>query len=153
MAEDTNKIYYCPIELSLELVGSKWKPAVLRYLGHGAQAVGDLRRRVPLVTRKALDALLAELVREGLAEKILHSDVRDREEYQLTEDGEALRPVLDQLALFGRELAERRSLPLVDSEPEIASLAAGADAASADAAGVETAGAAGRWPAWSWLPL
>ncbi len=28
MAENTNKIYYCPMELALDLIGGKWKPPV-----------------------------------------------------------------------------------------------------------------------------
>lgn len=137
MNEDTNKVYYCPIELSLDLIGSKWKPTLLRQLGDGVRSVGELRGQMPLVTRKTLDALLLELTRDSLVEQTLHSEERDREEYGLTDSGRSLSPILEQLALLGREYARRQDIELLEGEPAIL-----ADSDSEQ-----------HWVAWSWLPL
>lgn len=74
MADATNKVYYCPIELTVDLIASKWKPGLLLHLAQGSGRVGELGRRVPLATRKVLIQLLRELERDGLVEQTLHSD-------------------------------------------------------------------------------
>ncbi len=146
MAEATNKVYYCPIELTLDLVASKWQPTLLRHLAAGGCRRGELRRRLPLVTRKALTGLLHQLERDGLIERTLHSDHAERVEYALTELGRRLTPLLDRLAEFGEVYAAEREIEILSDE-------------DAEALEVEETpagggmGKAGRWLAWSWLPL
>ena len=139
MADATNKVYYCPIELTLDLVGSKWKPTLLRHLYDGYEAIGELKARMPLATPRTLDTLLAELEKDELIEKTLHSDDRNREQYRLTATGEALGPLLEQLATVGRQYATARDIELLDKEAE--------SAPSNGNHGEQ------RWTPWTWLPL
>jgi DNA-binding HxlR family transcriptional regulator len=138
MADATNKVYYCPVEVTLDLLGSEWKPSLLRQMCAGTDTIGEMRQRLPLVTRRTLDALLAELQRDGLVEKTVHSDHRDREAYALTELGARLGPILERLAVLGVDYAEMRGIELLDKEAE-----------EPEAIASESP----RWEAWSWLPL
>ena len=146
MADATNKVYYCPIELTVDLVASKWKPTLLRLLGAGNCRGGELRRRLPLVTRKALAGLLHRLERDGLVERTLHSDDADRVEWALTAIGRRLVPVLDRLAEFGELYAAEHEIEILSEED---AEALGAEEASPG----DGMGKAGHWLAWSWLPL
>jgi DNA-binding HxlR family transcriptional regulator len=138
MADATNKVYYCPVEVVLDLLGSEWKPSVLRQMCGGIETVGELRQRLPLINGRALDALLSQLQRDGLIDKTLHSDHRAREAYSLTATGARLGPLLESLAKLGAEYARERGLELLDKEPEEP---------------VKVASESPRWEAWSWLPL
>ncbi len=146
MADATNKVYYCPIELTLDLVASKWKPTLLRHLAAGGCRRGELRTRLPLVTKKALAGLLLQLERDGLIERTLHSDNAERVEVALTELGRRLVPLLDRLAEFGDAYAAEREIEILSDEDaealEVEEPSAGGGM-----------GKAGRWLAWSWLPL
>ncbi len=138
MADATNKVYYCPVEIVLDLLGSEWKPSLLRQIHGGIETVGELRQQLPLVTSRALDALLSQLQRDGLVEKTVHSDRRDREAYSLTKIGGRLGPLLEGLATLGVDYAELTGIELLDKEDE-----------ELPAVAAES----GRWEAWSWLPL
>ncbi len=145
MADATNKVYYCPIELTIDLLASKWKPTLLRQLAGGGCRGGELRRRLPLVTRKALAGLLHQLERDGLVERTLYSDEAERVEYALTETGGCLVPLLDRLAEFGETYAVEREIEILSDED--------AEAFEVEETPAGGMGKAGRWLAWSWLPL
>lgn len=139
MADATNRVYYCPVELVLDLLGSKWKPSVLRHMCDGIDTYGEIQQKLPLVTRRTLDTLLSELERDGLVEKTVHSDHRDREGYALTDTGACLGPILEGMANLGAEYAALRGIEVLDNE-----------AAELEPAAAE---ATPHWEAWSWLPL
>jgi DNA-binding HxlR family transcriptional regulator len=136
MADATNKVYYCPIELALDVVASKWKPTLLRHLAGGGRRGGELRRRLPLVTRHTLAQLLADLEADGLVRRTLLSDDPERIEVALTETGRRLAPILERLAEFGEAYAAEREIELLDED---------------DAEAVEAEDAMAR--SGRWLPL
>jgi DNA-binding HxlR family transcriptional regulator len=115
MTEPTNKIYYCPIELALDLIGGKWKPMLLVQLRDGCLGFGELSRRIPLATRRLLAKQLRELEHDGLVERKEVGEFPPPIEYRLTVVGRRLIPVLDQLRDLG-ELFARRS-EIVFQEP------------------------------------
>ena len=87
--------YGCPVELSLEFVGGKWKTVILAWLKEGPHRYCELRARIPGITDKVLTERLKDLELLGLVEK--SGRERDGRVYRLTARGEGLRPVLDAL--------------------------------------------------------
>ena len=148
MADPTNRVYYCPVELSLDLIASKWKPTLLRHLQSGVSSVGDLERQMPLTTPKTVDLLLRELEQDGLVEQTLHSDEPSREEFSLTETGTRMAPVIDYMVSFGREYARLNAIEILDDSAH-----GNSDTVGNDSDGDDGSTRNGRWLAWSWLPL
>ena len=107
MAEPTNKIYYCPIEVALDLINGKWKPLILRHLRRGSQGLEEVGRRIPLATRKMLVRQLRELEKDGLVERRELAEFPPPIEYTLTQAGRRLMPLLDQLRDIGAAQARR----------------------------------------------
>ncbi len=105
MAEPTNKIYYCPIELGLDLISGKWKPLLLDHLRGGSLGFEELSRRIPLATRRMLAKQLRELENDGLVERKELGEFPPPIEYRLTGMGLRLAPVLDQLRELGETFA------------------------------------------------
>ena len=93
--------YGCPVELTLEFVGGKWKTVILAWLKEAPHRYGELRGRMPGITDKVLTQRLKDLEMLGLVER----SGPKREIYRLTPRGEALRPVLDALYAWGAEMA------------------------------------------------
>ena len=89
----------CPVELSLELLGGKWKPVILARLKGGALRYGELRAAIPQLSDKMLTERLGDLQAQGLVAK-------DAAVYRLTARGESLRPVLQALFDWGEQQAE-----------------------------------------------
>lgn len=92
----------CPVEATLELIGGKWKGIVLYYLMvDGRLRFSALKRKVGCVTQRMLTKQLRELEDSGLVNRIVYAEVPPRVEYELTEEGESLTPVLLALKKWG----------------------------------------------------
>ena len=92
------KRFGCPVELSLELLGGKWKPVILARLKDGPLRYGELRRLIMPLSDKVLTERLAELQAQGLVER---RAAGQGGEYSLTARGQSLRPVLVALYEWG----------------------------------------------------
>ena len=95
----------CPVELSLNLLGGKWKVVILARLKEQPLGYAELRERVPDLSDKVLTERLAELQRQGWIERGRDDNGTDRSRYRLTEKGQTLRPVLQHLYEWGAEQA------------------------------------------------
>ncbi|WIX78394.1 helix-turn-helix domain-containing protein [Amycolatopsis carbonis] len=98
--------YWCPVELTVDVVGGRWKPVILAHLKEGVHRYGELRRRMPAISEKMLTQQLRELTTDGLVHRQALDGRVPHVEYRLTPDGEALGPALT--ALTPGANAERR---------------------------------------------
>ena len=51
---DLQKKYNCPLELTMDLIGGKWKLIILWYLLDGSKRFSQLNRLMPNITQKML---------------------------------------------------------------------------------------------------
>lgn len=94
--------FNCPAELTLSLIGGKWKAILLYNLRKKAQRFGELRRLSPGITQATLSAQLKELEEAGLVERrVVSPEPRLAVEYSLTARGESLKPALYALIRWG----------------------------------------------------
>lgn len=99
--KDLNSLPPCPVETTLLLIGSKWKVLILRDLIDGKKRFGELKRSVGSVSQKVLTAQLREMEADGLVKRTVYAEVPPRVEYELTELGFTLKPILDSLWAWG----------------------------------------------------
>lgn len=97
--------YGCPVELSLDFVGGKWRTVILAWLKESPHRYGELRKRMPGLADKVLTQRLKELELLGLISKKPSDRLRSTYRYELTARGESLRPVLDALYEWGSAIA------------------------------------------------
>ena len=102
----------CPVEATLELIGGKWKGIILYYLLDGRLRFSELKRRIGCVTQRMLTKQLRELEHTGLVNRIVYAEVPPRVEYELTEEGKTLKPILKSLKKWG----ESHALQLLQKE-------------------------------------
>ena len=95
------------MELTLDVVGGRWRTILLSYLKEGVHRYGELRRRVPGISEKMLTQRLRELEADGLVVRRDRGAVPPHVEYELTEDGRSLAPVLQALYDWGEARARR----------------------------------------------
>jgi DNA-binding HxlR family transcriptional regulator len=94
--------YTSPIDATLEVIGGKYKVAILYHLCKGVQRFGELRRFVPLATQRMLTKQLRELESDKLIHRQVFAEVPPRVEYSLTPHGKTLVPVLQALCNWGK---------------------------------------------------
>lgn len=98
----------CGIADALEIVGDRWSLLVLRELGYGVQRFTGIQANTG-APREILTARLRKLENEGLISRQRYSDRPPRDEYVLTDAGQALAPVLTALCKWGEQYAQPRS--------------------------------------------
>jgi DNA-binding HxlR family transcriptional regulator len=104
MAKTKTYGHYCAAARTLEIIGEKWSLLIVRDLQYGPQRFSDLARSLGGITPKLLTARLRDLETSGVID-------RDEEEgrrevwYRLTPSGQALRPVVEELLVWGIEHA------------------------------------------------
>ena len=96
--------YRCFFELTLLVIGGKWKPIILYHLGtQGVMRFSELRRGMAGVTERMLARQLRELEADGIVHRKVYREVPPRVEYSLTGMGTGLVPVLEELRDWGVE--------------------------------------------------
>jgi DNA-binding HxlR family transcriptional regulator len=99
------KEWNCSIARTLEVVGEWWTPLILRDAFRGSRRFDDFHDSLGMA-RSVLTARLKKLTDEGVLEKLRYSDHPPRYEYQLTEKGRALFPVIAALQRWGDDWAQ-----------------------------------------------
>ncbi|MEU5859887.1 MULTISPECIES: helix-turn-helix domain-containing protein [unclassified Nonomuraea] len=89
--------------VALELIGARWSGAVIHMIFKGAHRYADLKAAIPGINDTMLARRLRELESAGLVERRVLPTSPVRVEYHLTEMGQELRPVLDELVTWAHK--------------------------------------------------
>ena len=92
-----------PVELSLDVIGGKWKMPIVWRLKEGTRRYGELRRSLPKITHKMLTQQLRELEEDEIISRKVYPEVPPKVEYSLTLLGKSVIPVIDMLREWGEE--------------------------------------------------
>jgi DNA-binding HxlR family transcriptional regulator len=106
----SERVYYCPVEVSLDKIGGKWKPLILWHLRARTRRFRELKRLIPNVTEKMLTEKLRELESDGLIHREVYREVPPKVEYSLTPYGRGLDPILQQLCQWGKQHARKNRI-------------------------------------------
>jgi DNA-binding HxlR family transcriptional regulator len=99
----------CSVEITLRLIGAKWKILILwELMLSPVLRHGELKQRIPAVTAKMMVQQLRELEADGLLTRTVYPEIPPRVEYRLTEFGASFRPVMDSMCQWGNEYRKMR---------------------------------------------
>jgi DNA-binding HxlR family transcriptional regulator len=91
----------CPVDVTLRLIGGKYKALILWHLIGGALRHGALQKLIPQATPKMLTQQLRELERDQLVLRTVYPVVPPKVEYALTDLGLSLKPILYAMYAWG----------------------------------------------------
>lgn len=98
----------CPVVYSLNKIGNRWKLLVIHYIKLGHNRYSTLQKAIPDISRQTLTNQLRELEADGILERIIYPQIPPKVEYQLTELGRSLDPIIREMSKWGLEqLAEK----------------------------------------------
>ena len=90
--------YNCYVELALDIVGGKWKPIIIYYIGlKKVVRFNELKRSIPSINERMLARQLKELVKDKVIIRNDYKQVPPKVEYSLEPLGETLMPIIDSL--------------------------------------------------------
>ena len=107
MARSNRRDFQCKKELTLAMIGGKWKMLILWRLGkEGTKRFTELKARMPGITQKILTNQLRELEDDFLISRKVYPQVPPKVEYSLTECGISLIPILESMYSWGTNYEE-----------------------------------------------
>ena len=97
----------CAVEATLSVLGGIWKPVLVFHLLQGRLRFNALCRLTPNATPRMVTIQLRELEADGVVCRTVYPEVPPRVEYELSEFGRTLEPVLISLRNWGEALQAR----------------------------------------------
>jgi Predicted transcriptional regulators len=107
MKEKCLKYDICPMMLVQNILSGKRKILILWFLSSNPLRFNDIKKKLPDVTQKMLTQQLRSLEEDGLINRKIYPVIPPKVEYSLTELGEKIIPLLEQMHGFGAEYLER----------------------------------------------
>ena len=97
----------CGLDLIGEVLYGKWKIRLLWFIDQGHKRPSELQRKIPDASRRVLNIQLNELEKHELITRKIYPVVPPKVEYNLTEFGKTLIPVIAALGQWSDEHEER----------------------------------------------
>ncbi len=91
----------CPVAVTVQLIGSKWKLLIIRNLLERPWRFNELHKNLEGISQKVLTDNLRQMEADGLITRTVYAEVPPRVEYALSELGATLKPILDAMKAWG----------------------------------------------------
>jgi DNA-binding HxlR family transcriptional regulator len=115
MARTMNQVHdqTCSVAATADLIAAKWTPLLLHDLSEGPRRFNQLEHACPGISPRTLSERLRVLEQEGIVLRHSYPESPPRVEYELTDKGRALLPIIDEMRRFGRSwlISEPRKRP------------------------------------------
>jgi DNA-binding HxlR family transcriptional regulator len=95
--------YYCPVDLTLSVVGGRWKGLVFWTLRESPRRFGELKKILVGINDKMLTQVLRQLEQSGVVCRKVHEVIPPKVEYSLTKEGLKLLPVMQMMSSWGEK--------------------------------------------------
>ncbi len=93
---------YCDFELTMDIIGGKWKGIIVHHLFSGSKRFLELKRMMPQITQRMLTLQLRELEKDNIISRKVYAEVPARVEYSLTEIGRKLETAFEKINEWGK---------------------------------------------------
>lgn len=117
MIELNNKLYTCPVDVTMGLIGGKWKILILFHLHYfRKKSYSELKANLPRISEKMLSQQLKELERDQLILKKQLSIKPNRVEYYLTERGKSLGSLYEFISQWGISYLKENNIDYIQDQ-------------------------------------
>src|SRR5437899_8078680 len=99
-----NQVHHCStcsVAACADIIGAKWTALVVHDLSEGPRRFSELERSCPGISPRTLSERLRGLEHEGFIVRRSYPETPPRVEYELTEKGLALLPIIEAMRQFG----------------------------------------------------
>lgn len=111
MIKQRKEEYQCPLEVTMEIIGGKYKGVIIGHLIGKTLRYNELQKLISHATPKMLIQQLKELEADEIIERKLYPVVPPKTEYSLTRRGETLIPAIIELNKWGMKYLQEENIP------------------------------------------
>lgn len=116
MARSYNWKTGCDVEATLCVIGGRWKPILVCRLLNGRKRFSELCRLAPNATERMITLQLRELEADGVITRHVYAEVPPRVEYEVTEFGRSLAPIIASMQEWGSSFKALKLAQEADGE-------------------------------------
>ena len=91
----------CPVATTVQMIGSKWKLLIMLNLLQWR--FNELKKDLEGISQKVLTDSLRSMEADGIITRTVYPEVPPRVEYALSDLGESMRPIMDEMEIWGTE--------------------------------------------------
>ncbi|MDX6513841.1 MAG: hypothetical protein QOE36_3345 [Gaiellaceae bacterium] len=91
----------CSVAACAEIIGAKWTALLVHDLSEGPRRFSELEHSCCGISPRTLSERLRALEQEGILHRRSYPESPPRVEYELTDKGQALLPIIDAMRSFG----------------------------------------------------
>ena len=102
----------CPVCRTAEIISGKWTLLVIRDLAEENKRFCELERSLEGISPRTLSLRLRCLEENGIVARHTYPEVPPRVEYALTDKGEALVPLIEDMRSYGRTWLDAEKTPV-----------------------------------------
>jgi DNA-binding HxlR family transcriptional regulator len=92
----------CPVCRTAEVISGKWTLLIIRDLADSSLRFCELERSLEGISPRTLSLRLRALEEQGIVSRRTYPEVPPRVEYELTDKGQALVPLIEDMRSYGR---------------------------------------------------
>lgn len=85
------------------IIGGQWTLGICCYLLNGKLRFGELKKCLPNITERMLTLQLRKLEENKIVKRTVFAEVPPRVEYELTDVGYELKPIIKELEKWGKK--------------------------------------------------
>jgi DNA-binding HxlR family transcriptional regulator len=93
----------CSVAATAEVIGAKWTALLVHDLSEGPRRFSELEHSCEGISPRTLSERLRWLEHEHIVLRRSYAESPPRVEYELTEKGEALLPIIGEMRRFGKD--------------------------------------------------
>ena len=93
----------CPVVYCMNIIGGKWKPSIIHMIRTDRNRYSILLKNITEISKQTLTNQLRELEADGIIERIIFPEIPPRVEYNITDYGKTLLPIIDSMYKWGRQ--------------------------------------------------
>jgi DNA-binding HxlR family transcriptional regulator len=104
---ESDQLHMCPrFETAFSFLGKRWNGLIIQTLMSGPKRFKDISNLIPMMSDKMLSERMKDLELEGLLVRHVYPETPVRIEYELTDKGRGLRPVMEQIQAWAESWVE-----------------------------------------------
>jgi DNA-binding HxlR family transcriptional regulator len=93
----------CSVAACAEIIGAKWTALLVHDMSEGPRRFSELEHSCAGISPRTLSERLRALEQEGIVERRSFPESPPRVEYELTEKGASLLPIIEEMRRFGHD--------------------------------------------------
>ncbi|WDF61830.1 winged helix-turn-helix transcriptional regulator [Flavobacterium sp. KACC 22758] len=96
LEDECSKVY------AANIIGGQWSLVICSWLLQGKMRFSEIKKCIPNITERMLTLQLRKLEHDNIIKRMVYAAVPPKVEYELTEIGYELRPIIQQMEQWGK---------------------------------------------------